>query len=222
MRAYALIATTALVATALAPAASAAPKKKKPAPVPPACNLVKDAKGDVTRTLVAADLFPEDAGLDIVGGDVATGAKTVTALVRLAGPATASPLYVSRYIVEFNVAGLKNKVVLAAGVGLDGTTYNYGFYDTSSPTGGSYSYPGTATGAVKENAVTITANLADLAGNEDIGAIKKGARISGIMVSTKRRVPPLTTSPRGQLVNADDATSKSSYSAGQSSCLKPA
>jgi hypothetical protein len=93
-------------------------------------------------------VFPADDALDIVGGDLAIGAKTVTVVVKTkADPAASpSPLYVRRYIVEFKVAGLANKVVLAAAFGLDGTTYSYGYYSVDSTGSGTYSYDGAASG----------------------------------------------------------------------------
>lgn len=203
----------AIAVAALPAVATAAPK---------ACNLVKDPKGDYSRGLVGdEELFPADSGLDLLGADVASGSRNITAVFRLAAAPTVSPLYVSRYIVSFKVAGLPNKVVLAAARGVDGTTFSYGFVEVNETTGAeSFSYPGTATGSITGATVTVTAPLADLAGNEDIGLIRRNAKISAITALTNRRLPAATASPRGQLVSADEATGKGSYLAGQPSCVK--
>lgn len=209
MPARTALAVTVLL-TGFAPAARATP--------PRYCKLVTDPAGDVNTTLASGSpqVFPADDALDITGGDLAIGAKTVTAVVKTkADPATSpSPLYVRRYIVEFKVAGLPNKVVLAAAFGLDGTAYSYGFTAGD----GSYSYDGVATGT----GLTITASLADLAGDANLGAVKRGAKVSQIAVSALRRLPPVTASPRGQLVDADSAATSRTYLAGATSCVKAA
>jgi hypothetical protein len=98
-------------------AAVAAPKKVKPV-----CNIVTDAKGD--GQLVAT---PNAKPLDIVSADIATGPKTVTAIL-------------SQFLRYQNTAGI-------------GESYDYG--DQSGANAGSTS-KGTADGAIDAAKGTIT------------------------------------------------------------------
>jgi len=76
MRARSVLAVIAVIALVAAPAAGAT-TKKKPA-VKTYCNLLVDQSGDGT-------IVPgvTSKGLDIVGGDLATGKKTMVAVLRL-------------------------------------------------------------------------------------------------------------------------------------------
>jgi hypothetical protein len=124
-------------------AAVAAPKKVKPV-----CNIVTDAKGD--GTLVAT---PNAKPLDIISADIATGPKTVTAILRLDGmdsdPMTTLGV---EYKINFTVGGVSNFLRYQNSTGL-GETYDYG--DQSGANGGSTS-KGTAEGVIDAAKGTIT------------------------------------------------------------------
>ena len=81
MRTRSILALLAVIALVAAQGAGAATKKKKPpAPKPKTyCNLLVDPAGD-------GDIAPgvNDKGIDILGGDLATGKKTMVAVLRLA------------------------------------------------------------------------------------------------------------------------------------------
>jgi hypothetical protein len=81
MRTRSVIAAVAVLAVTAAPVANAA-AKPKPKPKPkPLCSLIKDDTGDVHWLLPGVS----SPALDIVSGDVATGPKTMVAVLRLAG-----------------------------------------------------------------------------------------------------------------------------------------
>lgn len=216
MRARALLATLPLIACGLSATANAA--AKKPA-VKPACNLVTDAKGDVSNEYQGVNAFPADSGLDIVAADVASDTKNITAVIRLNATPGSATVYAKRYIATFNVKGLANPLVLAAAVTPTGNTYSFGYYGTTT-TGTGYNYdPTAATGSIADKVITVSTSLANVAANTNLGAVKKGAKISGIIVTANRRVPAFTQ-VTGQVVTADEATSKSVYYAGNPTCIK--
>jgi hypothetical protein len=64
--------------------ASATTKKKKPPAKKPTCNLIKDGPGDATLDPNGNPTMPNDPSLDIVGGDFATNASTMTVSIKLA------------------------------------------------------------------------------------------------------------------------------------------
>lgn len=215
MRAYALV-LTALVATAAAPAAQAAAPKPKPKPV---CNLVVDATGDVSNKYQGVDVFPADQGLDLVGADVATDGKNITALIRLAAAPGSATVYAKRYIAQFKVAGQANPMVLAAAITPTGNTFSFGYYGTTT-TGTGFNYSATAaTGKIDGKDIYVTIPLSDVAAEANLGPIKPGAKFNAFSITANRRVPSYT-GVTGQVVVADDATGKGPYLAGQASCIK--
>jgi hypothetical protein len=218
MRVRALLVTAAVAASATAPAAHAAKPKPKPKPKP-SCNLVTDAKGDVSNKFQGVDAFPADNGLDLVGADVASDAKNITAVIRLANAPGSANVYAKRYIAQFRVAGQANPMILAAAVTPTGTTYSFGYYGNGT-TGAGFNYSATpATGKIDGATITITAALADVAAEANLGAVKPGAEIKTFSITANRRVPSYTGAP-GQVSVADDATGKGPYKAGQPSCVK--
>ncbi len=216
MRARALLAVTAAVALAATGSAHAATKKK---PIPKACNLVKDKAGDVSNDFEGVGAFPADPGLDVLGGDVASDGRNITAVMRLAAEPGDATIYAKRYITQFKVAGQANPMILALAITPTGATYSFGYYGTST-TGTGWNYPGTATGSADGKTIRVTASLADVAAIEQLGPIKKGAKISAITVNSYRRVPAVAQAP-GQLVEADLSSGRTPYYAGNPSCIKP-
>lgn len=216
MRARALLVTTSLLATGLGTvAAEAAPKR-----IPPTCNMAKDAAGDSSDDFAGAPVFPADAGLDIIGGDVASNGKNITAVIRLAQPPGQATAYIKRYIAQFKVAGQANPMILAAAVGPVGTTYSFGWYGPGTTGDPAYNYSGTpATGSIDGTVITVTASLADAAATEELGAIKKGTKVNALTITANRRLPAVAQAP-GQVVTADEAIGKGVYYAGNPSCVK--
>jgi hypothetical protein len=212
MRARASLLTAVACVAALSTASGAAAK--------PACDLVSDAKGDVNNKFQGVDAFPADEGLDVIAADLATNDKTVKAVFKLAAPAGSATLYAKRYIMVFTVSGTQNPIALAAAVTPTGNTFSGGYYGPTT-TGTGYTYPSSvaATGSIDGSTVTISAPLADLSAVEQIGAIKKGAKVSGITATSFRRVPALTQ-VTGQVITADEATGKKTYAIGAPHCMK--
>lgn len=217
MRARALLVTTAVVAGLSGTTAYAAPAKAKPKP---SCNLVKDATGDVSNKYQGVDAFPADGGLDLVGADIVSDTKNITAVIRLAAEPGSATAYAKRYIAQVNVAGLANPLVLAAAITPTGTTYSFGHYGATA-TGTGFSYSATpAVGKIEGKVITVGTTLANIAANTNLGVVKKNAKISGFSLTANRRVPAFTQ-VTGQVIVADDALGKTPYYAGGLSCIKP-
>ena len=201
MRARSALALALLPALLAAGAATAAPKAA------PVCNLVKDAKGD-------ASIVGDQPALDVVTGDLASNAKSITAVMRLDGaPAGANPEAAggTRYYFSFSLPGLADAQYLGALVPFvgepsfvtgqivdDGTRRT--FTNDTEP----------VTGSIKGNVLTITAPLSAFA---ERGKLTPGTKISGLTAETFAVVGVL-------LVAVDDASGKS-YVAGTPSCVKP-
>ncbi|HVE98302.1 MAG TPA: hypothetical protein VNA12_03900 [Mycobacteriales bacterium] len=199
--------TVALAAViAGAGAGHAAPKRS--------CNLVVDPAGDVRNTVNGVPV-PNDPGLDLLGGDIATNAEFVTAVIRLATEPEPPTVYARTYLVQVN-AGLRRPLILAFDIGVDGTRYSWGYADSTV-----YNYRGRATGRFDGRTAHITARLADIAADESLGAIKAGATMKGISLFSFRRVTS-HTGVHGFVFSADDAFGKPSatYRAGAPSCIK--
>jgi hypothetical protein len=207
-----LVATAVVLGTGAAAADAAAPTKT--------CNLVKDATGDVSNEYNGVGVFQPDAGLDLLGADVVSDSKNMTAVIRLAAEPGTATVYAKRYIAQVKVAGLANPLVLAAAITPTGTAYSFGYYGTTT-TGTGYNYSATAAnGKIEGKVITVSTSLANVASMAELGVIKKGAKINGFTLTANRRVPAFTQ-VTGQVIVADDAFGKGSYFAGGPSCIKP-
>jgi hypothetical protein len=79
-----------VLALALVAPSAAYAKKPPPKPKPKACNLLVDATGDGTWSLMPVVKSP---ALDIVSGDIATGPKYLVAVLRMASTDLAADTY---------------------------------------------------------------------------------------------------------------------------------
>lgn len=224
MRVRALLLTGVAIAASLSAVANAAPAKS--------CNLVADPKGDTNNDLTVEGQtvkngFPASESVDLVGADLASDGSKVTAVIKLSNIDPDEQAVINRrYVLQFKPAGSKYPLLLAALVDPLGETYNFGYYGPSASgtsTNPLYNYPGTATGRIEGGNVIITANLADMAGVENVGKFPTGAKINGLTAFSFRRhlypavgVPPVG----GRVHQADTATSKATYTAGAPSCVK--
>jgi hypothetical protein len=194
--------------------ASAATKAAAPKP---SCNLLTDDKGDAHFLVSAA---PNDPNLDIVSADVASDAKTFTAVLRLAsfaGVDPQSPLG-RGYYVQFEPPKADFPVYFNMETTPDGTRYTWGDTETLATGNGSYKKQGDATGVVDaaKGEIRISVPLADLA---SFVKIRPGAKIANLTASA---TAVLGTSVTGGLVaTVDDGASAASYVAGSPSCVKP-
>jgi hypothetical protein len=211
MRFRALTVTAVVAVGLVSPSVFAAPKK--------ACNLVVDPTGDTDDSIEGVVPAPADPGLDLVGGDFANDTKKATAIIRLANDPGSATWYAKRYIFQATIAGLKNPLILAAAITPTGTTFSWGYYGATT-TGTGYNYSATAAeGKINGKEIVITALLADIAGNEFLGAVKPGAKVNGITITANRRIPSLAQ-VTGFVYPADTANGKLPYAAGAASCVK--
>lgn len=209
MRTRPALAVAVALSVALGGAATAAPKSKpKPKPVPPVCNQVTDEKGD------AAIVRPQ-SGMDVVSADIATGAKKLVTTIRLAAaPDTVNPEAVgsSRYYFEYTAPGSENPQFLQASIafGTGAATFRSGEI-TPSANGTTFTndpVSDSVTGVVKDNVITITADLAALTRTK----ITPGSKLSSLTVETFSLAGVL-------LVPVDDAAGAKAYTAGAPTCL---
>lgn len=204
-----LVVIGALAVPCIGAQAAARPKVK------PVCNLVVDDKGDPYGVRQAPDATVPDDALDVLSADVATNAKTMTVVLRLAKlstPPTTSPAGAT-YQMTFNV-------------GSDPKIYYVSV--STDPSGASYSEFGS-----RESLPAVT-SIATVLGTPTavIDLAKSQVRASfplslfGSGVTLKKGVtkvlPVETTSgrgTRGKGVFADDAVGGRSYVLGAASCV---
>lgn len=180
----------------------------KPKPV---CNLVTDAAGDATGFLVAsATPLPSDPNLDVLSADVASDAKKLTAVIRVAalGADTTSPTG-DIYYQNFSVDG--TKYFLEATVNGTTATYSYGNF---TGTGGTRKNLGEADGkldaAGKAVHITVPASTVGITNGKSV--------IDGLDTLAQRYIDLVAV---GITPTADEATSDRSYKTGAPSCVKP-
>ena len=217
-----LLAASLLVAAGTV-AATAAPAAK------PVCNLVVDEKGDAVYNNV-----PGADGDDIVSADVASDAKTITAVLRTAAlPASDPQAPLGRgYFVLFTAPGSQDLLFLSARTYPQGTQFVYGYQAADPNTGVNTSYTlGTATGVVDSAKAEVRMSAPIKAFVDGAKAkLAKGAKLSGLAAQTYRIagqgiVPsqtPVPGGPRvplgGLLMPFDDAAG-GSYVMGSKSCV---
>jgi hypothetical protein len=207
-------------------AATTAQAAKRPTPKP-VCNLVTDPAGDA-----GIDPVPGDANDDVVSADIASDAKKITAVVRMAAMGQPDPAVLGRSIsLEFTARGSENTLFLAVRTYPTGTKYLFGYTAADPNTGVTTRYTiGDATGSVDpaKKEVRITADNAAFAPSGT--KLPKGLKLSALTASSDRIfgqgvVPSQEVggqrAPLGGLtLRFDDATGKS-YVVGTPSCVKP-
>jgi hypothetical protein len=213
--------STLLVALTLVPAvtiaAHAAPAK--------VCNLVVDAKGDS-----AASVIPGDAAVDLIGGDFASNAKQVTAVIKvdkIVNPNPQSPLGQS-YFMVFGLKGTADLLTLSAGLYPTGNEFKFGYQGVDPNTNVSTSYTlGDATGVVDtaKNEFRITADIAKfpqaklLAPKGSVTTMTAEARrVYGQRVVPSQQVGPARVPFGGATLTFDTAEGKK-YTLGAPSCV---
>jgi hypothetical protein len=204
-----------VAAFAAAGVASAAPAKTAPAAAP-SCNLMVDGKGDAQFRGAA----PNDPNQDIVSGDIASDAKTVTAVLRLASFAATDPQSpLGRgYYVLFNAPGSDFPIYFNMQITPDLTRYTWGTSETLATGSGSYVKKGAATGVIDtaKGEIRISVPVADVNG---VAKVNPGTKLTNIAASA---TTVIGTSASGGLVSTvDDATSTKPYIAGSPSCVTP-
>jgi hypothetical protein len=185
-------------------AADAAPKKKKPAPPKPVCNLVTDAKGDATDTGGTGAKAPNDPNLDIVSADIASDATRLTAVIRLdkLDDSENSSHLGRSYVVSFGAFG---KTVSVRAI--------------TSPAGDSW-HGGAGTGTVDKakKEIRITVPLAKLSEEAKLPQpLKSGIKVTSLTATSWRWV----ANTQATLGIADRAAGAGpGYTLGYPSCVK--
>ncbi|MBK5305119.1 MAG: hypothetical protein JJD92_00370 [Frankiaceae bacterium] len=225
----ALVPAIALVAL-VSPMANAA---TKPAKVAPSCNTITDPAGDTfaVRSQDQQGAYgPQEDGLDVTSGDLASDGKVVTAVVRIAKLSRSialSPTGMSAGI-EFTIGGSDTIVRLQA-VLVTGQADRFEVTSIAAdavPNTPS-TYVGAATGVVDlpKNEVRISAPVALLA---PFGPVTKGTKLfpgDAQSATTGRATPVSTTTPgapastRGAF--ADVAIGGKPVVVGAPSCVVP-
>ena len=201
---------TALVVLATTGAAQAATPR-------PVCHLVRDAVGDTKAFGVGPAGAPTD---DLVGGDIASDGKVLTAVVRLAAVDlldTSSPLG-HVFTVQFAPRGAASIEYLSAEVGRAGIRYTFG---TVTPVGGlvpRQEQLGTTTGFVDETRREVRIHLVLSRLPEKV---RKGTVIERIFLSSSRVVLPATDATPNYAASYDYTTDEQRYVVGTRSCVRP-
>jgi hypothetical protein len=223
MRLVAGIATAATLAALGAVPAEAA----KPKPPKPVCNLVVDDKGDSTWNNV-----PGDSSIDLVGGDFASTAKQITAVIKvdkLVTPNPQSPLG-QAYYAAFTVKGLADTLTLSVGLYPTGDEYKFGYQATDPNTNVSTSYTlGDATGSydAAKGELRVTADIAKF---PQAKSLKAGGQVTKLTLDARRvygqrKVPSQDTpagvrAPLGGATAIFDTADGKKYTLGAPSCVK--
>ena len=176
----------------------------------PACNLVTDPAGD-------AEIVTAQPGLDVVTADIASNAKTVTAVIRLAGPpGGGNPQAIggTRYYFEFLPTGATKSQYLFASVPFLGEpTFHTGEITVETGRSSFSADPEPVKGAIKGNEITISAPMAAF----KRANLKPGKKLGTLAVETFALA---SAGGRGLLIAVDDAAGSKTYHAGTPSCLK--
>jgi hypothetical protein len=199
----------ALAASLLGAGVANAVTKPKPKPV---CNLIKDDSGDASLQ----PPVPSDDSLDIVGGDLASDAKNVTAVIRIKDLSATSVASLSgrNYYFLFSVPTSENPIYFSYESDATGNAAAFGTLVPNATTGvGTYTSAGTATATLvpEKNEIHLTVPVSTLG---VVGKVKPGTKVTGMSIST--------TQVLGVLVaEIDTADAAKSYVAGALSCVKP-
>lgn len=199
----------ALGLTLVAAGTSVAAPKAKPKV---ACNLLVDDKGDGTG-FVRTDMnyLPNDPNLDIVSADIATNAKTVTAVIRtdqLTATDSSSPTGRAYYANFF--VGEAQLFLSAALDGAGNASYTGGFIETRRRS------LGEATGVIdlKKKEIRISAPLSLFA---EKASMKPGTKITELNALAQRFIGARGVA--GVTPSADAAEGGLTYTAGSPSCV---
>lgn len=183
----------------------------------PVCNLITDEEGDtfLLRTQDTVGLYgPDESSLDITGGDLASDAKTITGVIRVAELSTTagtSPVGLS-FRLQFALPGqTESNLYMTANVVGGTESFAVGVRDIATNTSTKLA---DATGVfdLDNSEVRISAPLDAF---KDAGGIKSGARLTLADLDQTSSRP----SGAGPSVFADVAISDKTYIAGTPSCV---
>ena len=198
-RSQAAVITGALLVAGVAAQASAAAPK-------PVCNLVVDPAGDANYLSVTSTPLPSEDGLDLLSGDIATNATTLTAVVRVKNLASANTAPLGRAFYVNFVVGATTYYIDATTSPLTGQTGSVGYAATTRQ-----GLPGVVT-VIFDNAkneIRMSTPIASFSKDP----IKPKTRISGINLLAQRLLVRVT-------LTTDQTDVGNSYKAGTPSCVK--
>lgn len=188
-------------------ASSAAPK--------PVCGLVVDPAGD---TVLEGQSY-DDPNLDVLGAEVASDGKRITAVLQMGAVdavSTKAPLGRTVYF-HFTTPGVRSAMYLSAH--FDPATGM--FYDYGAVVGTGYSTT-TATGTPASGAVDAANNTITISAPADLGKLMP-AGTGKTLANFKVRSTMLVGVQRAGLVFDNDlAESKATYTTGAPSCVSVA
>jgi hypothetical protein len=189
----AVVAATMVAAGAGAATAAARPKPK------PLCNLVTDAKGDVSTG---------NASLDVVGGDIASTPKMITAVIRVAKLTTEDLTSPTGRYYEFAFSYEGRGYALKALVSPTKTIWGDG--------------KGTGAFDTVKNEVRISVPVDKMTGSP---AFKPGAMLGDLLIRADVGNPaveqtPSLALPMTFLYAGDSATGAKKYPINAASCVK--
>lgn len=202
----AALAAVVAVAALGAPTASAATKKKLP---PPVCNLVVDDKGEATS----------DGPLDILSADIATDAKKLTGVIRLAGDPDGAGVTSPTgriYHLKFSGASPSTNVFLSFIYSPTGQAATYGFYNGTTMINEGL---GAATLKIVGNDIYMTVPHSVYSA---YGKFKPGSKITGISATTGRMAGVFvnTEAYAYNSLAGDSAPEGKPYTSGARSCVR--
>lgn len=213
-----LVASTTIAAVAFAGLGSAS--------AAPACKLFEDPAGDTfaTRAQDTAGVYgPQEDAFDLLSGDIATNAKTITAVIRvakLAKTAATSPVGL-QYRMQFTIPTLDDDTNLWMGAQIEGGTTEKFQVGKRAIAANLATKTGDVTGVfdLAKNEIRIHAPLSAFA---EFGGIKNGTKISlSDLDQTASRYTgvanPVTGAPVAAF--ADVVVGEKTYTAGRKTCV---
>lgn len=180
----------------------------------PMCHQITDPAGDATGALVNGPLgSSNDDYLDILGADVASDGKALTAVIRLkAVGADSTSLTGSRIYFNFSTGGQK-LFVAAILDGKGGATYSAGdFNGTAGARHTISAVTGSMSTTAKEIHITAPASTWPV-------PIKSGVTLDSLGVLAARFYG--ANAIRGVTSAVDDAATTATYTVGAKSCVTP-
>jgi hypothetical protein len=200
-------------------------------PVKPVCNLIRDDKGDEAVS-IAGPGVPGSSNEDIISGDIASNATTLTTVVRtaaLAQPDPEAPLG-QAFMFFFNTKGSDKLWFTSISTYPEGTAYEWGYRETGLGGLNANYVVGAGTGKVDTAKKEVRMSFSLAALHAAGATTTKGSKISGLAIETRRVLGQgVTGSPSaggsqiplsGSRLLFDDA-SGNSYLLGTPSCVTP-
>lgn len=183
----------------------------------PICHLLNDESGDAREYTPGIAIAPNEPDVDILSGDLASDAKNVTTVIRVANLGSALQAAPRRTSYEFFFRLGKSEVITIAARSLDGESFSVLVDDPESTdvTGIPAAVAARGVFDLARNEVRVTLPLSQASGHRAVGA---KATFDHLEISASRG---LGTNRGGALSKIDQATSTRTYRSGAPSCVRP-